>query len=130
MNRFNNEDKSRLYLFLRWLPLIIGLIILCVFLAGVNYVSESSITGQQESLEKAISRDVAQCYAVEGSYPPSLKYITDHYGLTYNEDLFFVDYQSIGSNIYPDITVIRLIDKEGFTWISKMKTGIWSMFSS
>ena len=31
-------------------------------------------------------------------------------GLTYNEELFYVDYQSIGSNIYPDITIIRLAE--------------------
>lgn len=130
MNRFSNDDNSRLRLLIRWLPLLIGIVILCVFMLGVNYVSESSINNQQESLDKAISRDIAQCYAVEGTYPPSLSYLTDHYGLTYNESLFFVDYKSIGGNIYPDITIIRLSDNEETTWISKMKTAIWSMFSS
>ncbi len=96
----------------KFLPLIMGVIVIAVFLLGVNYVSESSLEGQQESLEKAISRDVAQCYAVEGSYPPNLEYLVDHYGLTYNEELFYVDYQSIGSNIYPDVTIINLNKEE------------------
>lgn len=129
MNIFNNEDNNRLRIFLRWLPLIMGIFIVCVFISGVNYVSDSSITNQQESLAKALARDTAQCYAVEGSYPPSLNYIVDHYGLTYNEELFYVDYQPIGGNIYPDITIIRLTDNEDKSWISKMKIAIWSMFS-
>jgi len=110
MNRFNSKENqlNRVQKALRWLPLVMGIIILTVFMYGVNYISASSIDNQQESLENAIARDVAQCYAVEGAYPGSLSYLTDHYGLTYNEDLFYVDYQSIGSNIYPDITVIRL----------------------
>ena len=61
---------------------------------------------QQESLETALARDITHCYAVEGFYPPSLSYMEEHYGLTYDKDLFFVDYQPIGSNIRPDVTVI------------------------
>ena len=38
---------------------------------------------------------------------PSLSYMEEHYGLTYNEELFFVDYQPIGSNIFPNATIIR-----------------------
>ncbi len=87
-----------------------GIAVIAIFLSGVNYVSRSSLDGQQESLEKAISRDVAQCYAVEGTYPPNMDYLINHYGLTYNEELFYVDYQPIGSNIYPDITIIRLVE--------------------
>ena len=30
-----------------------------------------------------------------------------HYGLTYDENLFFVDYQTVGANIYPDVTIIE-----------------------
>lgn len=101
---FSSSSPKRIF---RYIPLVIGLIVIIAFLIGVNYVGSSSIEKQQESLENAITRDIAQCYAVEGTYPPSLQYLKDHYGLTYNEDLFFVDYRSIGSNILPDVTIIR-----------------------
>ena len=39
-------------------------------------------------------------------YPPSLEYIKEHYGLFYNEELFYIDYQPIGSNIMPDVTIL------------------------
>ena len=66
--------------------------------------------GVDRSLKNRInpgSISIVNCYCVEGTYPPSLSYLTEHYGLTYDKDLFFVDYQAIGSNIFPDVTVIR-----------------------
>ena len=108
MNRFSNNSKLNKTKLVRLFPLAIGIIVVVIFLNGVNYISSSSIDKQQESLENALTRDVAQCYATEGVYPPSLNYLSEHYGLTYNEDLFFVDYQYIGGNIHPDVTIIRL----------------------
>ena len=81
-------------------------ILLAVFLLSLSSIQESTLTKQQESLETALARDTTHCYAVEGFYPPSLSYMEEHYGLTYDKDLFFVDYQPIGSNIRPDVTVI------------------------
>jgi len=115
MNRFESKtDYTPNFFgnFFRILPLIIGIVVIALFLAGVSYVSSSSIEKQQESLETAISNDIAQCYAVEGTYPPSLEYLKQHYGLTYNENVFFVDYQAIGSNIRPDYTVIRIKEQK------------------
>ena len=34
-------------------------------------------------------------------------YLTDHYGLTYNSDYYYIDYQYIGSNLRPDVTIIE-----------------------
>ena len=61
---------------------------------------------EYKRLETALQRSVIQCYAVEGTYPPSLDYIKTHYGLTYDKDLFFVDYQPVGSNMRPEVTII------------------------
>ena len=58
-------------------------------------------------LEKAIDRSITQCYALEGVYPDNLAYLEQEYGLTYNKEHFFVDYQYIGSNLRPDITIIE-----------------------
>ena len=70
-------------------------------------MSEGTRKRQKESLENAVMRDVTYCYTVEGAYPESLEYLEEHYGLTYDEDLFFVDYRISGANIFPDITVIE-----------------------
>ena len=47
------------------------------------------------------------CYAAEGVYPPDLQYLKDHYGLTYDETEFLVDYEAYGSNLMPEVTVLR-----------------------
>lgn len=89
----------------------IFLLILFLFVQGISSFSESTRRRQKESLENAITRDITYCYAVEGAYPESLTYLKENYGLTYDEDLFFVDYHIAGSNIFPDITIIEREDK-------------------
>lgn len=88
-------------------PLTAFAILLFLFLGGVNSVSDTTLAKQQESLETALNRSISQCYAVEGIYPPSLDYLTTHYGLTYDADVFLVDYEYYGGNLLPDVTVLR-----------------------
>lgn len=83
------------------------LFIFLVFLLGIAKVSKKTAEQQAASLEQAISRSIAHCYATEGHYPESLSYIQEHYGISYNPDEFFVDYQVLGENIFPDVTIIE-----------------------
>ncbi len=92
--------------FYRFISIAIFVLIAVFFILAVEYSGKSTIEKQQESLEKAIARDIVQCYAIEGQYPPTLEYMEEHYGLTYDKDTFFVDYQPIAANLYPDYTVI------------------------
>jgi hypothetical protein len=81
--------------------------VLILFFVGTTSVTTDTRRRQKERLEDALNRDITSCYALEGSYPPSLAYLKDHYGLTYDEDYFFVDYHIRGSNLLPDITIIE-----------------------
>ncbi len=109
MNRFEKKPKVIYFLQLIKLPLLAFLILLCLFLYGVTSVNQSTTDKQQANLENSISKDITHCYAVEGTYPPSLTYLKEHYGLIYDTNLFFVDYRFIGSNILPDVTIIKKI---------------------
>lgn len=106
MNRFEQPKPhiGRKLAFL--LPVLAFIILLACFLQGIASVSSATVRKQQESLESALSRSISQCYAVEGVYPPSLEYLKEHYGLTYDEDAYFVDYQVYGANLLPDVTVL------------------------
>lgn len=42
---------------------------------------------------------------MEGSYPESLDYLKEHYGITYDPEKYIVDYEIIGSNLMPDVKV-------------------------
>ncbi len=81
--------------------------IIAVFLFGTLKLSGGDTARQKETLDRAISRTVTYCYAVEGAYPESIEYMKDVYGLTYNEDLFFVDYRVPGGNIRPTYVIIE-----------------------
>jgi ABC-type uncharacterized transport system involved in gliding motility auxiliary subunit len=107
MNRFAQTSGSIGQKAMFWLPIFTFVLILVLFLNGINSLSDTANAKQQESLENALARDIAQCYAVEGIYPPDLEYLVEHYGLTYDPDKFLVDYVSYGSNLRPEVTVLR-----------------------
>ncbi len=90
-----------------FLSICVFLVILLLFISGIDSFSDSTRRHQKESLERALNRSIVYCYATEGTYPESLEDLKAHYGLTYDEDLFFVDYQTVGANIYPDVTIIE-----------------------
>lgn len=89
------------------LSVIVFAIFIIVFVVGVNAMATGNIDRQEERLENALNRTITYCYAVEGVYPESLDYMKTKYGLTYDENHFFVDYHVSGANIRPDVTVIR-----------------------
>jgi len=107
MNRFQQKAEKSIHFRMFKLPLLAFCLLLFLFLYALSSVSKMTIEKQQESLETAINRDIIHCYVVEGSYPSNLNYMESHYGLTYDKDLFFVDYQPIASNIRPNVTVIQ-----------------------
>lgn len=106
MNRFTEQKQS--HHVPRWIfSIFLFLLILFLFTQGISSLSENTKRRQKENLERAILRDITYCYTLEGRYPESIDYLKKNYGLTYDEDLFFIDYRVSGSNILPDITIIE-----------------------
>jgi hypothetical protein len=99
---------------LRAYGLAVGLflVIAAILLRGLASTDSASRTEQLEMLRSNIRRAIVSCYAVEGSYPESIDYITEHYGVTIDEKKFFVYYDIFGSNIMPDFDVLPVGDSE------------------
>lgn len=107
-NRLDNEKHFTLpESFYRVVSVLIFALIIYLFILAIDQFGNSSIEKEQQALENAIERDIVQCYSIEGAYPESLEYMEQHYGLTWDKDIFFVDYQPIAENLYPDYTVIK-----------------------
>ena len=105
MKRFYHENTNS---WIRQLAsVLLFLAIFAAFFLGISGVSDEADRKQTESLQLAISRGIAHCYATEGHYPESLDYLKEHYGIHYDPDVFFVDYQVLGANLFPDVTVIE-----------------------
>ena len=107
MNRFEQKKISPGCRLISLLPVLAFLLLFLLFLRGIGSVNESTLSKQQESLETALERSISQCYAVEGCYPPSLEYLEQHYGLLYDEKNFLIDYEYYGSNLLPEVTILR-----------------------
>lgn len=110
MNRFTRNRTISLSHIWQFISMFFVFGFLIFFIVGVNTVDDTTSNEQAKSLETAVRRSVAQCYAVEGTYPPSLEYLEEHYGLLYDTDSFYIDYTAIGSNIMPDITILPKTD--------------------
>lgn len=78
---------------------------LALFLGALASVSRAAQTQQMQSLEQAVRRSAVHCYATEGTYPDSLAYLQQHYGLQYDAETYRVDYEIFASNLMPVITV-------------------------
>ena len=83
----------------------IVLILLLAFMA--DRVKSSNEAEQTAILKNAVIRSITECYALDGAYPPNIDYLVEHYGLTYDSSQYFIDYQYIGSNLRPDVTIIK-----------------------
>ncbi len=90
-----------------YIPILLLVIVLAIFIGFSDSFSSSNIEHEREVLENALERSITQCYALEGTYPTDLAYLQENYGLTYNKDHFYIDYQYIGGNLRPDVTIIE-----------------------
>ncbi len=112
MNRFRKGKLNILSRISFWLPVAFFTVLLVFFLQGVKTSGETALARQEESLRNALQRSITQCYALEGAYPPSVEYLSEHYGLTYDSEAFLVDYVYYGSNLLPDSFVLRKTAQE------------------
>lgn len=92
------------------LPLGAVAILLC-FATALDSLDSGREDESMHQLEEALRRGCVACYAAEGIYPPTLDYLTDHYGIQVDTDRYVVSYTPIASNLMPDITVLRLSEQ-------------------
>ena len=107
MNRFDTTETKKGILSNVNFSALLFIAVLIGFMIAVSDFADNNAANQKEILTDAISRDIVHCYAIEGSYPPSLDYIEEHYGLTYDHDRFLIDYEVMGSNLMPNVTIIE-----------------------
>ena len=105
MNRFFHEKSHN------WLKQVLALLlflgIFLVFTYGLSGISKKTAAEETKNLHSSISRGISHCYATNGFYPESLEYLKENYHISYDTDKYFVDYQVLGENIFPDVTIIE-----------------------
>lgn len=109
-NRFKKQKRDFSALRELALPAAVFALVVGLFVPALSSVNQTARQAERDSLESAIRRSAAHCYATEGAYPESLDYLRTHYGLQIDEDRYLVDYQVFASNLMPSITVIARED--------------------
>ena len=107
MNRFTRKSLPKRIAESVNFSIVFFIGIIVIFIVGITILSSKNNRDERDVLEKALNKDIVHCYAVEGYYPPSLAYIEEHYGLTYDHSKYIVDYESVGANIMPTVTILE-----------------------
>ncbi|HHW23813.1 MAG TPA: hypothetical protein GXX26_13200 [Clostridiaceae bacterium] len=92
----------------RWVQpfMFIVLILIVVYsILTMNAVYSKNNDAQPGRIKEAIERACVQCYALEGSYPPDLEYLKDHYGIMLDHDRYYYYYEIFASNVMPVVEV-------------------------
>jgi uncharacterized protein YpmB len=97
--------KNNIYKWVQPFLLIIIIIIAVVSVVAMNEFWKNSNDAHPGRIKQAIERACIQCYALEGSYPPDLQYLSEHYGIILNEDKYFYYFEIFASNVMPYVEV-------------------------
>ena len=91
------------------LSFILLLFLIMVFwtlMAGMTNVSEHAADEQLQTMKAMAMRACIQCYALEGSFPPSLEHL-QNYGFVIDESRYHYMYTIAGANIMPNLEIIK-----------------------
>jgi hypothetical protein len=70
---------------------------------------QARVTSQGATdLANAVRRSAVQCYAVEGSFPTSVSYLEQNYGLIIDHTHYVVYYEPMGANLLPQVRVLTV----------------------
>ena len=89
------------------LPCLLFAVMLAWFIIASSNAASSTDKRDLSALKTNIENGITMCYAIEGAYPVSIEYLCEHYGIIYDKDKYFIDYERFASNIRPTVTVFE-----------------------
>lgn len=107
MNRFQRKSIKNIISLSLPLSVLLFAGIIIAFLYGIVLISGAEQKGNREHLESIIEKDITCCYSIEGRFPPSLEYIEQNYGFTYDKSQYIIDYDAPGANIRPTVMILE-----------------------
>lgn len=110
MNKTKWKNKSISSLLANFLRVVIFAVAAILILISLTNIEKSSSQEGKLILQESLRRAAVSCYAIEGSYPSSLDYLADNYGVIIDEKKYEVHYEVFASNIMPVITVVPMED--------------------
>lgn len=81
--------------------------VLCLFWYGFTSTFQANSAEKLQITRTAVQKSIVNCYAVEGTYPPDIKYLEDHYGIVIDHSKYIVNYELAGSNVMPSVEILE-----------------------
>lgn len=81
-------------------------LLVALFIGVMGTVRARTDLQQKQQLRQAARRAAVTCFAIEGRYPPTREYLSEHYGVMLETEKYFVEYRCEGGNLFPDIRVL------------------------
>lgn len=95
----------------RALPAALGIVLFAVMILWLVIALENASRASDEErlaqVKQSVENGITLCYAAEGAYPDSLEYLTQSYGVVFDESRYLVHYERFASNVRPTVTVIQ-----------------------
>lgn len=105
-DRFGTVQKKKTSTWLPLLSVMFFLLVLAVFINGLETFSTQEHAYAIEATHRAIHRAAVQFYAIEGHFPPSLGELERRFGLQIDHQRFLVHYSAFAANVMPTVTII------------------------
>lgn len=95
----------------RAVTVVLGAVLFAVMILwlvlALGNASRASESERLAQVKQSVENGITLCYATEGAYPESLEYLTQSYGVVYDESRYLVHYERFAANVRPTVTVIR-----------------------
>lgn len=73
---------------------------------SLNNTSDAARERERAAVKNTLENGITMCYAIEGAYPPSAEYLSEHYGVTYDAAKYIIHYDYFADNVRPTVKVI------------------------
>ena len=90
----------------RMVTALVACLLVAAVVVGFGAVGASLREQGAAAVRDTVLDAAMQCCAIEGSYPLSLSYLEDHYGLRINRDDYAVTYEAFAGNVPPSVVVV------------------------
>lgn len=84
---------------------LVAIVLLIGAWAFIGVASAQAKEQAVESVRQTVLDSAMQCFAIEGAYPSSIKYLEENYGLTINHDDYVIMYDAFAGNLPPTVGV-------------------------
>ena len=95
----------------RAVPVVLGAVLFALMILwavlALGNASQASDSERLAQVKQTVENGITLCYATEGAYPESLEYLTESYGVVFDESRYLVHYERFAANVRPTVTVLR-----------------------